>query len=847
MRVGAGSAGRAFSFRGFNASEPVKARARAARLAALAAVMFGLVGALGVAGAQGSLLSAFGSFGGPGSAAGQLQSPTGMASDQDGNVYVADSGNNRVVKFSATGRFIAAWGWGVADGQAQSEVCTSNCQAGIAGSGPGQLSNPASVATGTDSVYVGDTGNNRVERFDTDGNFLDTIDGSDATQGAFQSVAGVTVDQDGNLWVSDSASGNVLEFDATGAFVQQWHDPNGPPGAIAVDSDNEAVYLAEGLGSVVDRYSLTGDWQGEVDRPLFFGSEGFSGPTPSALSLDPGTGNLYVGHQGVRAYVSVYNPDGVQVDDIGLGSATSSQGLTFSSQQLYVSDASTNRVTNFVPTPGASARGSDPDATVSGGGSTTAQFSALTNCGETAATRPFIVRWTQGTTTHTFRLTGVDSSTCENDGTSNVNEGSGTGTVDGSGSATVQWHFADNPDAVTIEVTPQSGNSLSIDASPPGPLSGSPGGVWTRPTTWAPLVTSESVDQTGKTTATLHAGIVPLGSDTSCHFEYVGNADFQASGFDSATSVPCEPASLGSGFSYQAASADLTGLTLGAYYHYRVVAANSVGTTTGAHQEFQAGPGAWAPHSRCPVDDPAMLSSDGTNDSPVCLASNSTHGSIKIGNFAPLATGNVNLQTGLVLHQSSAEFTVIAPPEGALIADPVVIPSTPLGPVTAVTESAGTPSDFDLFAGIQTGTPIITLPMKIHLENDTLGPSCYIGSNQDPIVLHPENTDLSNAISVGGFFQFDPSGVPDPTGPLTALQITNGVQGDDTFTVPEASGCGPNGDGSLNGLVNTLAGLPSPSGNNHLVLDDASSALVLPINGGVSGQQFSDYWHVGFD
>src|SRR5262249_57571674 len=165
--------------------------------------------------------------------------------------------------------------------------------------------------------------------------------------------------------------------------------------------------------------------------------------------------------------------------------------------------------------------------------------------------------------------------------------------------------------------------------------------------------TSESAIQTGLTTATLAAGIVPLGNDTTCQFEYVANADFQASGFDNATSVACSPADLGSSFTYQAATASISGLTLGAVYHFRVVATNSAGTAFGTDKEFQAGPGAWAPLFRCPVDDPAMLASDGISTIVFCLASNSTHGSITIGTIAT-ATGSTNPQVGILNAPSTA-------------------------------------------------------------------------------------------------------------------------------------------------------------------------------------------------
>src|SRR5262249_15580430 len=93
-----------------------------------------------------SFLAQGSSFGSAGSGAGQFQTPVGVAIQQtNGAVYVADSGNARVAKFSTTGQFISAWGWGVADGMAHSEVCTANCQAGIPGSGPAQLSLPTSI------------------------------------------------------------------------------------------------------------------------------------------------------------------------------------------------------------------------------------------------------------------------------------------------------------------------------------------------------------------------------------------------------------------------------------------------------------------------------------------------------------------------------------------------------------------------------------------------------------------------------------------------------------------------------------------------------------------------------
>jgi DNA-binding beta-propeller fold protein YncE len=665
-----------------------------------------------------SFLLQVGSFGSAGSGAGQFQSPVGVAVDQNnGRVYVADSGNARIQKFDSKGKFTAAIGWGVTDGKTVSEVCKDKkkCQAGIAGSGPGQFSNPTSVAVDSSSgpsrgaVYVGDTGTNVVVKLNASGKYLSTITGSITPQGHFVSLAGVAVDQGGNLWTADAATGNVDEFGNNGHFIQQWNSPSGVR-AIAVDAINGAVYLING-GGATQRFTLDGVAGTTIDNG-----------SGTALALDPKTGNLYVDH---GADVVVYDSTGARIDTLfSLGATTNSQGLALAApsssgrqNRLYVSDATNDEVTIYGP--------------------------------------------------------------------------------------------------------PSSG---------------------------APFVTAESARTAGKTSETLKASIVPLGHSTTCTFQYVDSTDFQATGYTTATSVACTPAKLGSSFSPQQASATVSGLTVGTFYHFHVIATNSAGTTTGAEQTFQAGPGDWTPFTRCPVDDPAMLATDGgVTTLGLCVASNSSHGSFAIGTTTTL-TGNTNLQIGVVINETTGVTTVVGSPGGALVADPAQVTVGTIT-VTATVESAGLPSNFNFIAGIELGVPIITIPIKIHLESlpgaaVDLGPSCFIGSDQAPILLNPENTDLSNAQTK--FEMFDPDGTPDPNGTLETIVVTGAVQGDNTFAVPGAQGCGPNGDGSLNAAVNAVVGLPSPTGSNHLVLDDAGSFIAAPING-QTGVEFSAEWHSVFN
>jgi hypothetical protein len=273
--------------------------------------------------------------------------------------------------------------------------------------------------------------------------------------------------------------------------------------------------------------------------------------------------------------------------------------------------------------------------------------------------------------------------------------------------------------------------------------------------------------------------------------------------------------------------------------------------------------GDWAPFTRCPVDDPAMLAADGVNNVALCVASDSPSGSITLGSTT-VPTGDSNLQFGLVENPQTGAFSIISPPGGAIVAAPVQIPGGLLGlmcpsnipvvsavcdeitnsslnKVTATLEPAGDPSDFSLGAGLSAGEPILTLPVMIHLQNPLLGPGCYVGSDNDPIVLHPENL-TTPVVNLG---RFDANGTPDPSdGVMLSISSTGGTQGDSSFAVPGATGCGL--AGVLDGAVDLKQGLPSPSGND-LVLNNASAdlaglnspALVAPD----AGQDLSSYWH----
>ncbi len=153
---------------------------------------------------------------GTGSGLGQLNGPTGVALDSKGDLFVSDSGNNRVLEYvySAARHRYAPAGRVVAG-------------TGVAGPGPSQLSSPTGLAImATGNLVVADSGNNRVQEFSYDraaGRFAaraTTIagtggDGSGASQLSYP--AGIALDARGDLFVADAGNFRVMEYAVTAA------------------------------------------------------------------------------------------------------------------------------------------------------------------------------------------------------------------------------------------------------------------------------------------------------------------------------------------------------------------------------------------------------------------------------------------------------------------------------------------------------------------------------------------------------------------------------------------------------------------------------------------------------
>jgi tripartite motif-containing protein 71 len=138
------------------------------------------------------------SWGGPGKGEGQFDGPRGIAVDKNGNVYVADLGNNRVVQLGPDGRFVKSWGK-KADSKGDSK-----------GDKPGEFNEPSGVAVdGQGRVFVADAWNGRISVLGADGKYVGELTAKD---NSFYSPRNVATDRSGNIYVADTGNCSVKAF-----------------------------------------------------------------------------------------------------------------------------------------------------------------------------------------------------------------------------------------------------------------------------------------------------------------------------------------------------------------------------------------------------------------------------------------------------------------------------------------------------------------------------------------------------------------------------------------------------------------------------------------------------------
>jgi uncharacterized protein (TIGR03663 family) len=160
-----------------------------------------------------------GEVGVPGTAPGQFSFPRAVTVDAGGQIYVADSGNNRIQVFGPDGTFLRQWG----------NTCKLDTGESCQGDGRGQFNEPWGIAVdGDGNVYVSDTWNHRIQKFDNQGNFITmwgqfgSTSGELGQAGLFYGPRSVTLGQDGNVYVMDTGNKRIQAFTPDGEYVAQY-------------------------------------------------------------------------------------------------------------------------------------------------------------------------------------------------------------------------------------------------------------------------------------------------------------------------------------------------------------------------------------------------------------------------------------------------------------------------------------------------------------------------------------------------------------------------------------------------------------------------------------------------
>lgn len=305
------------------------------------------------------------SFGSTGSGDGQMSHPEDVAVDNsNGDVYVADIGNHRIDKFDSSGQFLAAWGWGVANGATESQVCTSGCQIGLSGTEAGQFEKPNFVEVDNSGdasagdVYVGDTGDGFVQKFDSSGHLV----GSWGTNGVMDfskggTIGGITVDNNGNLFVvTDNTPYNWTEISSDGVSQTKW-----PTNGTWEDGDRLELGSPAGTGIDISGSEI---WYENTEYGLRYSSPTASeysaftiGPTGTGLALNRAANDVYDDSGTFIQQFPAKECDAINhcepADTFGAGVLKGAAGLAFkpAGELLYAANSAADDIAVFAPLP----------------------------------------------------------------------------------------------------------------------------------------------------------------------------------------------------------------------------------------------------------------------------------------------------------------------------------------------------------------------------------------------------------------------------------------------------------------------------------------------------------------
>lgn len=227
------------------------------------------------------------SWGGEGD---QIASPRGVAVANNGDILIANARLHRVMTITYNEQVVRVFGeYGTEPGflnwphaiamNDQDEIFVADTNQrvqkfdrdgnllaywGGGGSTDGFFITPIDIEISAEGVvYVADNGNNRIQYFTSDGSFLGKWGTEGSNDGQFMGPRGIAIDPQGNVLVVDRGTGRVQKFSATGEFLSKWSiveagDSHVPYDVDIAVSPNGTVHVADEMNTAVKSYTEDG-------------------------------------------------------------------------------------------------------------------------------------------------------------------------------------------------------------------------------------------------------------------------------------------------------------------------------------------------------------------------------------------------------------------------------------------------------------------------------------------------------------------------------------------------------------------------------------------------------------
>jgi hypothetical protein len=192
---------------------------------------------------------------------GELNGPSGIATDGRGNVYVGEALNNRVSIFTTGGAFVQAFGRDVVPNNRETgfEACSAQCKVGAIGVGPGRSQIPLGITLDCrGALYVADRFNHRVQRLGAPGTASAPCAGRPAPSSPF-SVVSTEVDASNGTATIVVAIPRAGRLGVSGALLRSATKQvrNAGTAQLLVRSTSETVRRLDERGSVRVRATIT--------------------------------------------------------------------------------------------------------------------------------------------------------------------------------------------------------------------------------------------------------------------------------------------------------------------------------------------------------------------------------------------------------------------------------------------------------------------------------------------------------------------------------------------------------------------------------------------------------------